>query len=95
VSDRAISQAQVHHIEQLARRAIARRLGYAADHAVFSVERDGEGALLHVNSGGNALAAQSVLGAAGYRVEDTDYDPFAPCNHGVVMRVLPTKAVDR
>lgn len=82
-----ISQVQVRHVEQRARRAINRRLGCTAGQAVISVERDGNSVLLHVNSGGNAIACEGALRDAGYRVE------VGPAvSYGVMLRVLPAIA---
>lgn len=46
--------------------------------------------ILHVNSGGNARAAEIELRHHGYRVQPTDYNPFAPGHYGVQLRVGPT-----
>lgn len=87
----AIKQVRVRNVEHHARDAISRRIGYSAG-AVISVARDEcrpETVVLHVNSGGNARAAELALRSRGYRVEPTDYDPFAPGNYGVQLRVGP------
>ncbi|SKS72915.1 Uncharacterised protein [Mycobacteroides abscessus subsp. bolletii] len=91
-----IRQVQLWHVERHARSAINRRLGYVERNAVIGLEREHDGTvLLHVNSGGNALAAQSLLQSLGYRVEDTDYDPFAAGNYGVQLRVGPGAPPER
>lgn len=91
-----IKQVQLWHVERHARSAITRRLGYAEPTAVIGLEREAGGTvLLHVNSGGNALAAQALLQSLGYSVEDTDYDPFAPGHYGVQLRVGPGAPPER
>lgn len=83
----------LHAVEHLARRAIDRRLGYPAPDAVIAVTPDPDrqdAVILHVNSGGNALAAASALNAAGYRTGDTYYDPFQPGHYGVQVLVTDT-----
>lgn len=85
-----IKQVQVGAVRRRAGRAIARRLGHGAN-AILSVERDPDrpnAVLLHVNSGGNAIACETALREAGYRVEATDYNPWAAGNYGVKLRVL-------
>ncbi len=87
----AIRQVRVCNVEHYARGAISRRIGYSAG-AVISVARDEsrpESVVLHVNSGGNARAAELELRSRGYRVEPTDYDPFAAGNYGVQLRIGP------
>lgn len=87
----AIRRVRVCNVEHHARGAISRRIGYSAG-AVISVVRDEsrpETVILHVNSGGNARAAELELRSRGYCVEPTDYDPFAPGNYGVQLRVAP------
>ncbi|NGN63180.1 hypothetical protein G5C51_04560 [Streptomyces sp. A7024] len=90
-ADKSIRQVQRHHVAQHAHQAIwDRRVN--PNHAVLSVERDPdrpEAVILHVNSGGNAIACRNHFQRAGYRVEDTDYDPFADGNYGVRLRILP------
>lgn len=86
-----IQQVQRQSVEHHARRAIARRIADPTD-AVIGVVRDDlhpESVVLHLNSGGNAEAAAEELRARGYSVESTDYDPFAPGNYGVKLRVGP------
>lgn len=87
----AVKQVRVRNVEHHARGAISRRIGYATG-AVISVARDEprpETVILHVNSGGNARAAELELRSRGYQVEPTDYNPFAPGNYGVQLRVSP------
>ncbi len=87
----AIRRVRVCNVEHHARGAISRRIGYATG-AVVSVVRDESRpgtVILHVNSGGNARAAKLELRSRGYQVEPTDYDPFAPGNYGVQLRVGP------
>lgn len=89
----AVRHVQVHHVERHARRAIARRLGRPHAPAIIAVVRDGThpgSVILHVNSGGNALAAERELRLRGYQVEHTEYDPFADGHYGVQLRVSPT-----
>lgn len=57
------------HIERHCRRAITARLGYHAPEAVRAVTRDGGTVVVHLNSGGNALEAQSYLRQRGYAAE--------------------------
>ncbi len=91
-----IKQVQLWHVERHVRSAIARRLGYAESNAVIGLEREvGGTVLLHVNSGGNALAAQALLQSLGYSVENTDYDPFAPGHYGVQLRIGPGAPPER
>ncbi|QSN49761.1 hypothetical protein [Mycobacteroides abscessus] len=91
-----IKQVQLWHVERHARSAINCRLGYAEPNAVIGLEREAGGTvLLHVNSGGNALAAQSLLQSLGYSVEKTDYDPFAPGHYGVQLRIGPGAPPER
>lgn len=89
-----IRQVHVRHVERRAWRAIADRLGTAPrGGGVIACHRDpGEPAavLLHVNSGGNAVAVTDALTEAGYTVEQTSYDPWARGNYGVQLRVAPT-----
>lgn len=85
---------QVHrrYVERHARRAINCRVGYNASEAVLGIARETGGTvILHVNSGGNALAVQQRLRTLGYQVESTDYDPFAKGNYGVQLRVGPNR----
>lgn len=87
----AIKQVHTRHVELHARSAIARRIGCTTN-AVISVERDNAHSgtvILHVNSGGNAREAERELRYRGYRVTPTDYNPFAPGNYGVQLRVGP------
>lgn len=86
----SIRQVQSRHVERHAVEAIARRLGhYVADAVIGSTREEGGTVILHLNSGGNALAAESRLRSLGYRVEPTDYDPYAPGHYGVQLRVSP------
>lgn len=90
----AIKQVHVRHVEGHARSAIARRIGCTSGTNI-SVSRDGsrrECVILHVNSGGNARAAEMELQYRGYLVESTDYKPFAPGNYGLQLRVGPKRA---
>ncbi len=90
-----IRQVHTRHVERHAAEAVAQRLGRRADEAVIGSTRDKSGSVvLHLNSGGNALAAQSRLLALGYRVESTDYDPFAAGHYGVQLRVSPGVPLD-
>jgi hypothetical protein len=88
-----IKQVQTRHVERHVTRAIERRLGHPAREAVIALTREKDGTLmLHVNSGGNARAAEARLRSLGYRVEPTDYDPYAPGHCGVQLRVGPAKS---
>lgn len=87
----AIKQVHTHHVQHHVHRAIGQRLGRPSPSAVIAVTRDTgrpEGVIVHVNSGGNACAAEQALRARGYRVEPMDYDPFAPGHYGVQFRVV-------
>ena len=74
------------HVERIVRRAIARRLGCHAPQAVVTCERRPEGVFLHLNSGGNALAAEEGLRERGYPVEDAEVPEGRP---GVAI-LVPT-----
>lgn len=87
-----IKQVHTHHVERHANRTITQRLGCAPPEAVISVIRDHAvtgTVILHVNSGGNALASELQLRSLGYRVEPTNYAPFTPGHYGVQLRVGP------
>jgi hypothetical protein len=74
----------VEGIEPIARQAIRERLRNAeAEHAILDVSPGGppNTVLLHINSGGNATAAENALTAAGYLVESR------PAGHGVELGV--------
>ncbi len=80
-----IKQVQLRHVERHARKAIGNRLGYGAREAVITVAREERGTvMLHVNSGGNAIAAEQRLRSRGYRVE---YKPHVPGVYGVQLLV--------
>lgn len=86
------------HVEQHVRRAIASRLRGGAGAGVISVERDEaapQTVIVHVNSGGNAHAAEVELRRRGYWVEPTTYDPFAPGHYGVQLRIGPWPTSER
>lgn len=89
---KTIKQVHTRNVERHARSAIARRIGCTSG-AIISVARDAtatNSVILHVNSGGNARAAEVELRHHGYRVHRTDYNPFAPGHYGVQLRVAPT-----
>lgn len=89
---KAIRRVETPFVRRHAARAIRERLGHPAGDAIIACFSDPDRvgtAILHVNSGGNAIAAETGLRAAGYRVEPTNYDPFAPGHYGVQIRVLP------
>ena len=74
-------------VERRTRSAVFRRLGYAEPRAVISITYDPDrpgAVLLHVNSGGNALACEPELRGAGYAVEPGG---AAPGHYGVLLRV--------
>lgn len=80
-------------LQRHAVQAITRRLGHCATDAVIGSTREAGGSvILHLNSGGNALAAQARLRSLGYRVEPTDYGPYASGHYGVQLRVSPGEA---
>lgn len=84
---------QRHHVKRRAWRAIGRRLGYAAPNAIISINRDTDrpgAVLLHLNSGGNAIAVSTALRDAGYQVQD---GPPHPSRYGVQLLVLPATQV--
>lgn len=86
-----IKQVHTRHVERHASGAIARRIGCTTN-AILSVKRDSshpDSVILHVNSAGNAREAEQELRYRGYRVSPTDYNPFAPGNYGVQLRVGP------
>jgi hypothetical protein len=79
-----MAELTVEGIERIARAAIRERLrNAAAESAILDVSPGGppNTVLLHVNSGGNALAAEDALTAAGYLVESRSAD------YGVVLGV--------
>lgn len=85
---------RVYDVRRRAERAITERLRYHAPDAIISADydlseagRDFQAVILHVNSGDNAIACHDALRRAGYTVEETDYDPFAPGHYGVQLRV--------
>lgn len=83
------TSAQVADVERRTRSAIFARLGGAEPRAVISLTDDPgrPGAvLLHVNSGGNALACETALRSAGYAVEPGG---AAPGRYGVLLRATP------
>jgi hypothetical protein len=92
-----IRQVQVRAVERHARRAIARRLGHPDDRALISVKRDSDRpgtAIIHVNSGGNAIACETALRDAGYRVDagwGFPTDPTLRADYGAKIRVAPAK----
>ena len=87
----AITKVHARNVEHHAQHGIAKRIGDTTG-AVIDVVRDGvrpECVILHVNSGGNARAAELELRHRGYAVEPTDYNPFAPGHYGVKLRICP------
>ncbi|MFV8227380.1 hypothetical protein [Mycolicibacterium fortuitum] len=89
---KTIKQVHTRNVERHARSAISRRIGCTSG-AIISVARDATATntvILHVNSGGNARAAEIELRQHGYRVQPTEYNPFAPGHYGVQLRVGPT-----
>lgn len=93
----AVKRVYVRNVEHHARRAIAQRIGCTSS-AIISVARDEshpESVILHVNSGGNARAAELELRWRGYSVEPTDYNPFAPGHYGVKLRIGPKRVRGR
>lgn len=96
-SDHAIPVRQVQrcHVERHAAAAIAQRHGRHMPDAVLGSAREDCGAvILHLNSGGNAAAAEAWLRALGYRVEPTDYDPYASGHYGVKLCIRPGQPPD-
>lgn len=90
-----IRQVQRRHVENHAAAAVAQRLGHHMADAILASTREDSGAvLLHLNSGGNATAAESHLRALGYRVEPTDYNSYAAGHYGVKLRVSPGQPLD-
>lgn len=78
-----VRQVQIHHVRRHAQRTIKRRLGCDRNPA------DRAAVLLHVNSGGNVIAAENALVPAAYTVTDTGYDPWATGNYDVQLCVRP------
>lgn len=79
-----MAELTVEGAEHIARQAIRDRLANAAaEHAILDVSPGGppNTLLLHVNSGGNALACEDALTAAGYLVDSR------PADYGVVLGV--------
>jgi hypothetical protein len=79
-----MAELTIDEIEPIARQAIRERLRNAdAEHAILDISPGGppDTLLVHVNSGGNAIAAEDALTAAGYLVESR------PAGHGVVLGV--------
>jgi hypothetical protein len=88
------SDLTIEGVERIARTAIRERLRNAsAEHAIIDVCSGApESVLLQVNSGGNALAAEDALRAAGYQVESS------PAGRGAWLRVTrpnPSGGEDR
>lgn len=93
----AVKRVYVRNVEHHARRAIAQRIGCTSS-AIISVARDEshpESVILHVNSGGNARAAELELRWRGYSVEPMDYNPFTPGHYGVKLRICPKRVRGR
>jgi hypothetical protein len=86
---------QTRYVRRYAAFAISERLNYGSiQGAIIACGRDSDdprAVILHLNSVGNALAAETALRQAGYLVEGTGYDPFAPGNHGVQLRIRPAR----
>lgn len=85
---------QVKYVRRHAARAIADRIKTDASSAIISCHPDPDrlgSVILHVNSSGNAIASETALRAAGYRVEWTGYDPFAPGHYGCQIRIIPVQ----
>lgn len=83
-------RAQTRYVRRTAARAIADRLRNGVD-GIVSCERDPakpSTVLLHLNSGGNGLAAEQALLTEGYHVE---WDHLAP-RYGVLLHVGPAVA---
>ena len=76
------------NIGRAAAAAIRRRLRYDAPQAIIAVVQDGPAVVLHVNSGGNALASTARLQRLGYRVDHVPYG-FGPGEYGAKIRVSP------
>ena len=91
-----VRQVQSRHVERHAVEAISQRLGHHVADAVIGLTREAGGSvILHLNSGGNASAAESRLRALGYCVEPTDYDSYGPGRYGVKLRVSPGDSSSR
>ena len=73
-------------VERIARTAIRERLGYVQDNTVIQCVQQDQEVLLHVNSGGNALAAEEALLASGY---DVAAGPAADYGVRMLVRSLP------
>lgn len=74
------------NVRRAAAAAIRRRLRYDAPEAIIGVDQDGSAVVLHVNSGGNALAASHHLQRLGYQVDHIPYG-FGPGEYGAKVRV--------
>lgn len=76
---------QTRYVRRHAARAIFARIKTDASSAILSCDRDPanpRAVILHVNSGGNSLACEEALRAAGYHVE--------PAGHfGCQLRIAP------
>ncbi len=84
-----ITQVQTQAVRRRAERAIAERR-VDPSRGLKSVTRDGRSVIVHVNSGGNALAVQPALRRAGYTVLagwDAPDDDGLRTTYGVKLRV--------
>jgi hypothetical protein len=85
-----MTRLRIQKVRKVATRAIFDRLKYHAPEAVIDVFPDPQASgaiILHVNSGGNALACEVALQREGFRVEPNGYDGYAPGNYGAQRRV--------
>lgn len=81
------SAPNVKRVRQLVRRGIANRCGWVPPESVRHLEQHDGSVFVHVNSGGNALAAMAEMRLDGY---DTVEVP-APDDRGVAFLVTAQK----
>lgn len=67
----------IRHVRNHVRKGIAtRRLGVSSDYCILGIARDGDGIMVHVNSGGNVCAVEAWMNLHGYRAEYVPFDGY-------------------
>jgi hypothetical protein len=86
-----MTRLRIQKVRKVAASAIFDRIKYHAPEAIIDVfanpADNGQSMVLHVNSGGNAIACEEALRREGFQVGRTGYDPYAPGHYGVQLRV--------